>query len=211
MKAEDKMLRSCFDSQGTIKNDVFDELVQEYRPMIYSYAKKYYLPGGEAEDLYQWGLIGLYKAVLKYEESEPYSFNFIASINIKNMIKTSLTMANRQKHLAMNTSLSLCYVDDAYKSNDSREYMDRVVLSSTHTQDPLEVVVAQESANRIQHVIDNRLSKSERSIVLLYVKGYKQRHIAEELNYHPKFVDNALQRARKKIHHFVGLQSGIAR
>lgn len=195
------MLKTCCDAVGTFNDHGFNQIVKKFRSIIYHYANKYYLPGGETEDLYQWGLIGLYKAVMEYQENQPYSFDLIARINIKNTIKTAITMANRQKHLAMNSSLSLCYVNEQFKVNDSREYMDRLVVEKT-AQDPLEIVIAQEAAHRIKNVIENRLSESERSVMLLYLKGYKQRHIAQKLNYQPKFVDNALQRARKKISHF---------
>lgn len=198
------MLTPCFDSQGALKDDVFDNLVKEYRAIIYNYANKYYLPGGEAEDLYQWGLIGLYKAVLEYREDKLYSFELIARVNIKNAMKVAVRMANRQKHLALNSSVSLYYVDEHLNLNASREYIDHLVVEDW-SQNPLETAIAQETVNKIKKFINNCLSESERSVILLYIKGYKQRHIAQKLNFQPKFVDNALQRARKKIYHFIFL------
>ncbi|MDF2570734.1 MAG: polymerase sigma70 factor [Sporomusa sp.] len=196
------MLESCFDQAGSLKDDEFNVLADKFRSIIYAYANKYYLPGGDVDDLFQWGLIGLYKAVLSYQENGPYSFEFIAKINIKNMIKSSVTMANRKKHWAINSSWSLGYTTHNSESENTREYIDRLLVQH-QIQDPLEIVINQETVKKIKGFIDGHLSYNERRIILLYIKGYKPRHISEKLASDPKIVDNALQRARKKLSNYL--------
>ncbi|SMC70550.1 sigma-70 family RNA polymerase sigma factor [Sporomusa malonica] len=196
------MLESCFDQTGSLKDTEFNLLANKFRSTIQAYSNKYYLPGGDTDDLYQWGLLGLYKAVLTYQKNRPYSFDLIAKVNIRNMIKSSVTMANRKKHWAINSSRSFNYTPHNSGSECTQEYIDRLFVQN-RIQDPLEVIINQETTTMIASFIDGHLSHTERKVILLYIKGYKQRHISDKLASDPKIVDNALQRARKKLFNYL--------
>lgn len=192
------MLNYCFDSSGTIIDEKFDQLAKRFKNIIYAHAHKYYLPGGDIDDLYQWGLLGLYKAVMRYDENGKYNFDVIAIINIKNMMKSAIKTANRNKHKAANSACSLYYTGDELTQDSGMKLVDRLVVEK-RTEDPLNLIADKESVETIMQFIDTHLSQNERKIFKLYIIGYKQRHISEKLNFDPKVVDNAIQRARKKL------------
>ncbi|CUH96997.1 hypothetical protein P22_3123 [Propionispora sp. 2/2-37] len=193
------MLSSCFDSSGKLIDEEFNRLVKRFSHCIYAYANKYYLPGGDADDLYQWGLLGLYKAVRRYDENGKYSFDIIAIINIKNMMKSAIKMANREKHKIANRAYSLQYISEYQEKNgNKKELMDKLIVERTED-DPLAKLADKETVERMMKIIDMRLSHNERQIMKLYIIGYKQRHISEKLNVDHKMVDNAIQRAKKKL------------
>ncbi len=204
------MLKSCFDNVGDINNEEFNRIVAKFRKIIYSYANKYYLPGGDIDDLYQWGLLGLYNAILHFDEDGIYTFDFIAKINIRNMIKSAITTANRKKHMVANYACSLYYTGDDNNAGNNVRLIDRLVTEK-RTQDPLEVVTDKESVQKILRFIEGNLSDNERRIMKLYIRGFKQRHISEQLNFDPKVVDNAIQRARKKLSNYLYTQRVAAR
>ena len=196
------MLQCCFDSQGNLDNHEFNLLVEKLNIMITAYIRKYYLPGGDRDDLYQWGLLGLYKAVLYFDENDRYTFDFVASRNIRNMMKSAVTMANRQKHKIANEAESL-YVKNTNMKENSPELIDRLVINY-NKYDPQEVLADKESVEKIHHYIKYDLSENERMSILLYMRGYKQQDISHKLSISTKVVDNAIQRAKRKIHqHFV--------
>ncbi|VBB06972.1 rna polymerase sigma-70 region 2 [Lucifera butyrica] len=200
------MLTCCFNERGQLNNDEFERLAEQFHGMIISYTRKYYLPGGDSEDLYQWGLLGLYKAVLHFNETDRYSFEFVASVNIKNMMKSAITMANRKKHRVANEAKSLFEKCRYFDNEQEAPLIDRLVVHNG-VRDPLDVVADKESVEKIYRFIARRLSDNERRVIGLYIHGYKQRHISGKLNVDQKVVDNAIQRARKKIGRYVNYYS----
>lgn len=195
------MLQNCFYPSGDFNQEEFSRLAHQFRQIIYAQASRYYLPGGDIEDLYQWGLLGLYKAVMHYDETSSYSFDFIAKINIKNMIKSAITMANRKKHLAINQAFPLYH--GGLLPTAGLPALSESLPADQRSPDPLDVLIAQEAVHTIMTFIETKLSTNEQAILQLYLQGYKQRHISETLNFDIKAVDNAIQRARKKLHRFL--------
>lgn len=195
------MLQCCFDRHGNFDNEQFSLLAARLDGMIKGCIKNYYLPGGEREDLYQWGLWGLYKAVLYYDEADRYSFDFVAKRNIQNMIKSAVTRANRQKHKLDNAAESL-YCRKTTLQNDNLELIERLVIAP-NLYDPLAILVDREAVEDLYRYIRLYLSEHERLSIQLYLAGYPQRDIAQVLNIGRKVVDNAIQRAKKKIAQFV--------
>jgi RNA polymerase sporulation-specific sigma factor len=200
MDGED-VLRCCFDKQGNLDNDEFTQLAVRLDGMISACVRKYYLPGGDRDDLYQWGLWGLYKAVLYFDENDRYTFDFIARRNIQNMMKSAVTGANRQKHKLANEAESL-YVKKISMDKDNAELIDRLVISG-NADDPQEILADKESVENLYQYIRRYLSEHERMSILLHLYGYKQQDIARKLNIHRKVVDNAIQRAKRKISQYI--------
>lgn len=195
------VLQCCFDKHGNFDNYAFTQLSARLNGMITGIIRKYYLPGGDYEDLYQCGLLGLYKAVLYYNENGPYSFDFVARKNIQNVVKTAVTGANRQKHKLANEAESL-YVKKFKKNGDGVELIDHLVIND-QISDPSHILIEKETTQGLYHYINHQLSEHERMSILLYIHGYKQQDIAKELRIHRKVVDNAIQRAKKKLLKYV--------
>lgn len=191
------MLAKCFDENGKINNEEFRLLAQEYRGKIVAYSRNFFIPGGDWNDLYQWGLIGLYNAVLKFDETRGKSFYIIADYYIKSSIKTAVTTANRRKQEVLNTALSLYHP----WQNDAKSDDDAIVfhLTDPSAHDPLKAVVEQENIQYVLEVCQSVLSKAEMEVMHYYLTGYKQRQIAQKMGVDSRVVDNAIQRARRKL------------
>jgi RNA polymerase sporulation-specific sigma factor len=199
------VLRCCFDKQGKLDNHEFNQLAAKLNGMITASIRKYYLPGGDRDDLYQWGLLGLYKAVLYYDENDRYTFDFVASRNIQNMMKSAVTGANRQKNKFVNEAESL-YAKTIHLKENNVELIDRLVITN-NAYDPEKVVTDREFAETLYHFIKCYLSEHERMSILLYIRGYTQQDISAKLNINTKVVDNAIQRAKRKIYRHIARQN----
>ncbi|CQR69993.1 RNA polymerase sigma-H factor [Sporomusa ovata DSM 2662] len=187
------MLESCFDSDGCVNNEEFEKIARQYNKVILRYLKTYYLPGGDYHDMYQWGLIGLYKAVRHFDEQRGKSFRMIAELNIKNTIKSAVTMYNRKKHCFLNEAVSLHGVPDSPGISLEAVFID------TKQTDPAVLIVEEEMVERIEDELEHSLSCMEKQVIDLYIAGYKQREIAKKLNVQEKVIDNAIQRVRSKM------------
>ncbi len=194
-----RVLAGCFYNDGRINNEEFEKIVSKYNKIILRYVKVYYLPGGDYRDLYQWGLIGLYKAVCYYDEARGSSFRLIAELNIKNTIKSAVTMHNRKKHGILNEAISLNAIVELSNTNNRSQLELQGVFNTNSANDPVDMIIEKESITRISGELANVLSQLEKRVIGLYIEGYKQREIAQKLDLPEKVVDNALQRARKKM------------
>ncbi|TWH46587.1 sigma-70 family RNA polymerase sigma factor [Sporomusa sp. KB1] len=187
------MLESCFDSDGCVNNEEFEKIARQYNKVILRYLKTYYLPGGDYHDMYQWGLIGLYKAVRHFDEQRGKSFRLIAELTIKNTIKSAVTMYNRKKHCFLNEAISL------HGGPDSPGISLEAVFIDTKQTDPAVLIIEEEMVERIEDELEHSLSCMEKQVIDLYIAGYKQREIAKKLNVQEKVIDNAIQRVRSKM------------
>ncbi|MFD6441881.1 RNA polymerase sporulation sigma factor SigH, partial [Peribacillus sp. NPDC060186] len=95
---------------GKIQNgdeDALDYLIKKYRCVVQSNAVKYFLTGGDKEDVFQEGMIGLYKAIRDYKDCKKSSFRSFAELCITRQIITAVKSASRQKHSPLNNYVSL--------------------------------------------------------------------------------------------------------
>ncbi|MBP2663115.1 MAG: polymerase sporulation-specific sigma factor [Firmicutes bacterium] len=187
------MLEACFYSDGSVNNEEFEKIVRQYHKVILRYVKTYFLPGGDYRDMYQWGLIGLYKAVCNYDNQRGESFGLIAGLNIQSTIKSAVTMYNRKKHCFLNEAVSL------HGLPESPGVSLEAVFVDASQQDPADLIVEEELVESIEDELNRRLSRLEKQVIDLYIAGYKQREIAKKLNLQEKVIDNAIQRVRGKM------------
>lgn len=173
-----------------------DILVQRYKNFVRSKVRTNFFVGADREDLIQEGMIGLFKAINDYDIRRKASFRSFASLCIKGQISTAFKTATRQKHMALNTSISLdkpLFVEDENKTT----LMD--ILRFDCSQGPEEVLVHKEKMNDIEKQLNTNLSKLEASVLQLYLEGQSYYEISEKLGKPTKSVDNALQRIKRKL------------
>ena len=171
--------------------DAFFQLTKIYKPYISSIARRFFLIGGDVEDIYQEGLFGMYKAVLSYNESENTSFKTFAINCISNSIKTCVTKDNRQKNQALNTSIS---VDVDMEDEDAWAY----ILISKELSPEQELIKRQQ----VKYIIDEikaRLKDSQKEVLKLYLMNKSYAEIAEKIGKDTKYVDNTLTQIKKKL------------
>ena len=182
-------------------------LLDKYKDLVNMKVGKYFLIGAEKEDIVQEGMIGLYKAIKNFDKSKQNTFKTFANMCIERQLITAIKTSNRQKHMPLNSYLSLN--TSAYDNDDenSVELMD--TFNNDSVEDPLETIMKKEYYEQVQKSMDESLSKFEKQVLDRFIKGESYNIIAQKLNSPVKSVDNAIQRIRKKaIKNIFGASNG---
>lgn len=171
-------------------------LLEKYKGLVNMKVGKYFMIGAEKEDIMQEGMIGLYKAIKNFDTQKQNSFKTFANLCIERQLITAIKTSNRQKHMPLNSYLSLNMA--AYDNNEenSVELMD--TFNNNTIEDPLETVMKKEYYEQIHNNIEKSLSKFEKQVLDRFMKGESYNVIARRLDSPVKSVDNAIQRIRKK-------------
>ena len=188
--------------------DALDFLICKYKDLVNSKVYKYFIIGAEKEDIVQEGLIGLYKAIKDYKPDKQNSFKSFANLCIERQLITAIKSSNRQKHMPLNSYLSLNMT--AFENEDGNNDTQIVdVLENTVIEDPLDTITKKEYFSSVENVIDSSLSDFEKKVLNRYVQGESYVKIAERLDAPVKSVDNAIQRIRKKTAKNIQAESNI--
>lgn len=169
-------------------------LLGKYEELVNVKVNKYFMIGAEREDIVQEGMIGLYKAILSYQSGKQNSFKSFANLCIERQLITAIKMSNRQKHMPLNSYLSLN--TSAYENDENTELMD--IFHEKTMEDPLDTITKQEYYKKVEDTIDKSLSTFEKQVLQGYIRGESYVDIAERLDAPVKSIDNAIQRIRKK-------------
>ena len=178
----------------TDNKEALDYLLNKYKDLVYMKVSKYFIVGAERDDIIQEGLIGLYKAVKSFKEDKHNSFKTFANMCIERQLITAIKTSNRQKHMPLNSYLSLN--TSAYEDEEEQTLMD--ILNNHTVEDPLDMITKKEYYKSVEESIDKSLSNFEKQVLKKFIKGDSYVKIAEELESPVKSVDNAIQRIRKK-------------
>ena len=174
-----------------------DFLMCKYKDMVNSKVGKYFIVGAEKEDIIQEGLIGLYKAIKDYKYDKQNSFKSFANLCIERQLITAIKSSNRQKHMPLNSYLSLNI--SAYNNEEGENNTEVMeVLDANVIEDPLDTITKKEYMISVENAIDSSLSDFEKKVLNRYILGESYVKIAEKLDTPVKSVDNAIQRIRKK-------------
>lgn len=175
-----------------------EHLIDRYKGLVNMKVGKYYIIGAEREDIVQEGLIGLFKAIKSYQPDKQSSFKNFANMCIERQLITAIKSSNRQKHMPLNSYLSLNM--NAYDtSEDNQNDTDLLeVFNANLVEDPLDTITQKEYYKIIENTIDKTLSDFEKQVLNFYMQGASYVQIAEKLNTPVKSIDNAIQRIRKK-------------
>lgn len=174
-------------------------IIGKYRNFVKAKAKTYFLIGGDKDDIYQEGMIGLYKAIRDFRPDKLSSFRAFAELCITRQIITAIKTATRQKHIPLNSYISLN--KPIYDDESDRTLMD--VLSTVHISDPEELIISNEEKSKIQNKMSEVLSDLEMEVLRCYLDGKSYQEIACDLDRHAKSIDNALQRVKRKLEKFL--------
>ena len=171
-------------------------LLDKYKELVNIKVGKYFLIGAEKEDIIQEGMIGLYKAIKSFDKQKQNTFKTFANMCIERQLITAIKTSNRQKHMPLNSYLSL---NTAAYDNDDENSVELIdTFNNDTTEDPLETIMKKEYYEQIQNSIEKSLSKFEKQVLDRFIKGESYNVIAKRLNSPVKSVDNAIQRIRKK-------------
>lgn len=181
------------------ESEALDFLINKYKNFVRAKARSYFLIGADKEDIVQEGMIGLYKAIRDFKEDKLSSFKAFAELCITRQIITAIKTATRQKHIPLNSYVSLD--KPIYDEESDRTLMD--VISGAKVLDPEELIINREEFDQIEVKMAELLSDLERKVLALYLDGQSYQEISEELNRHVKSIDNALQRVKRKLERYL--------
>ncbi len=170
-------------------------LLCKYQNFVKSKAKSYFLIGADKEDIYQEGMIGLFKAIRDFKDDKLASFKVFAELCITRQIITAVKTATRQKHIPLNTYISLN--KPIYDEESDRTLLD--IISGIKVSDPEELIIDREEMENIESKIGEVLSSLEMEVLNSYLDGKSYQEIASDLDRQAKSIDNALQRVKRKL------------
>ena len=174
-------------------------LMNKYKNFVKSKARSYFLVGADREDIVQEGMIGLYKAIRDYREDKLSSFRAFAELCITRQIITAIKTATRQKHIPLNSYISLN--KPIFDEESERTLLD--VISQQATVNPEDLIIGREEMGLIEGKLGEVLSELEWEVLTAYLEGQSYHEMAIDLNRHVKSVDNALQRVKRKLENYL--------
>ncbi|HWL27193.1 MAG TPA: RNA polymerase sporulation sigma factor SigH [Ureibacillus sp.] len=183
--------------------DALDYLITKYRLFVKAKARSYFLIGADKEDIIQEGMIGLYKSIRDFKGDKLSSFRAFAELCITRQIITAIKTATRQKHIPLNSYVSLD--KPIYDEESDRTLLD--VITGSESEDPEHLMIHREEYSHLEEKIGEILSELEQQVLALYLDGQSYNEISEELNRHVKSIDNALQRVKRKLERHLDIES----
>ena len=172
-----------------------DYLLHKYKNFVRAKARSYFLIGAEREDIIQEGMIGLYKAIRDFKNDKQASFRAFAELCVTRQIITAIKTATRQKHIPLNSYVSLN--KPIYEEDSDRTLLD--VIGGAKVANPEDMVISNEEFADIENKMNDILSDLEWQVLMSYLDGKSYQEMALELNRHVKSIDNALQRVKRKL------------
>ena len=170
-------------------------LLNKYKNFVRTKARSYFLIGADHEDIVQEGMIGLYKAIRDYRAEKLSSCRAFAELCVTRQIITAIKTATRQKHIPLNSYISLN--KPIYEEDSDRTLLD--VMTEEGMSNPEEMIIDREDLSLIEGKIGQMLSDLEKDVLVRYMEGKSYVEIADEMGRHVKSIDNALQRIKRKL------------
>lgn len=179
--------------------NAIEYIVSKYKNFVKSKARTYFLVGADRDDIIQEGMIGLYKAARDFRGDKLASFRAFAELCITRQIITAIKTATRQKHIPLNSYVSLN--KPIYETESDRTLQD--ILAGIRVSDPEELVISREEFADIELKMNEILSELEWQVLTAYLDGKSYNEMSKELHRHVKSIDNALQRVKRKLERYL--------
>ncbi len=192
---DEEVVALCHDGDSR----AVEYLLNRYKNFVRSKARSYFLIGADHEDIVQEGMIGLYKAIRDYRADKQASFRAFAELCVTRQIITAIKTATRQKHIPLNSYVSLN--KPLYDDESDRTLLDVIIEGKTSS--PEDLLISQENLQTINLRIGEVLSDLEQDVLAAYLDGKSYQEIAKMLGRHSKSIDNALQRVKRKLEKFL--------
>ena len=168
-----------------------ETLLQRYSRLVRKEIRFLFIVGADSDDLLQEGMIGLVKAIRDFRPGSDSTFMTFATICVRRQIRSAITASNRKKHIPLNSYISF------YSGDDGDDLTN--VLGQSETDNPENIILAEEKRAERYRAIENKLSAYEKKVLLLYLRGLSYQEIASELGKNEKSINNALTRIRLKL------------
>jgi len=170
-------------------------LINKNMDIVYSKAKYFFIKGLDKDDVIQEGMVGLYKAIRDYKIDREASFRGFSQLCVHRQLVSAIKKANRQKHTPLNNSTSIDNTLD-YDNEKGRSFNEILPDKKVNLE---ESFVNKELLKMIMEDMADELTELEHDVFLEYLQNKSYAEISRILDINLKTVDNALQRARKKM------------
>jgi RNA polymerase sporulation-specific sigma factor len=184
-------------------NAALEHIISRYSNFVKSRSRAYFLIGADKEDIVQEGMIGLFKSVRDFNEDKLVAFRAFAELCVTRQIISAIKMATRQKHIPLNSYVSLN--KPVYDEESERTLLD--IITGVKILNPEDLFISQENHALIEEHIEEILSDLEKQVLELYLQGLSYQEIAVLIDRHVKSIDNALQRIKRKMEAFLKSQN----
>lgn len=174
--------------------DATEYLLKKYKNLVEGKARSYFLAGGERDDVVQEGMIGLYKAIRDFETDKLVQFRSFAELCVTRQIITAIKAATRNKHVMLNECVSLQV--SIGRDEDSGCLMDVI---DSRVADPEHILLTRDVFRTVRDGGVSGLSDLEHRVLQGYLAGRTYLEMAKDMGRPAKTIDNALQRAKRKV------------
>lgn len=174
-------------------------LLLRYQNFVRFKTKDFFLTGGDREDLFQEGMIGLYKGMHSYKNTKNMSFRGFVDLCIKRQLITVIRSANTKKNSPLNNYVSL----NSQSSEDLDRVLEDILSVDRNSIDPEEIILIKETTSSMEDLLKKNLSEFEWSILMEYLQGESYEDIGEKLGVTKKAVYNGIERVRRKVQNFI--------
>ena len=163
------------------EQDAVEELFRRHKGLVRSCARRYFLIGGETEDLIQEGMLGLYRAIESYdgEREGGSSFKNFAYLCITRRILDAVKKAARSSGETQPLSLETGMAGSSLS--------------------PEELLILSDEQREFRQKMSGALSDFEFKSMTMYMDGMTCAEICEATGKAQKSVDNAVQRSKRKL------------
>ena len=179
--------------------EAIDYILYKYKGFVKAMARRYFLIGGDCDDLIQEGMIGLYKSMRDYDESKNVSFKTFSEMCVIRQMLTAIKTANRLKHRPLNGFVSLSR--PMFDEEDDKALED--ILKDKNVMSPEDIFIENECFENLENQMCSHMTELEQKVVRMYLEGKSYSDISEELGKSIKSIDNALQRAKGKLAKYI--------
>jgi RNA polymerase sporulation-specific sigma factor len=171
-------------------------LVSRFFPFAKSRASFYCPDPSEREDFVQEGMLGLLSAIENFSFVKGASFKTFAFVCIERRMLSMLRAQSRTKRVPKTEIVQL-----------SDELHNELTYKGPS---PLDEIISEEDGENFERLVKERLTELEYSVLTLKLQGLDYNQTAQSLHISLKTVDNALQRAKKKLSGLGVLKSRFA-
>lgn len=171
-----------------------DYILQYFKPKVIAICREYFLIGADFDDILQEGMIGLYKAIMGYNQDKNDNFSSFASMCIHHQIQNAVKVANSKKNLPLNDYISISIDGKVNQGEDSPK-----IMLQANDKGVEQISLDKENINIFYKNLQKQLSALQYKILVMYLNGYSYSEIAKANNISNKNVDNQIQSIKRKL------------
>jgi len=173
----------------------FRRLMHDHQGLIEQHVARFYLPGGDEDDVRQEARIGFTQAVSRYRVDRGASFATFAVMCMTRRLSNALATARRGKHQVLTCAVG-------------GEQAEQAWANICDGSDPTRRLLAREQLAELRPAAD-RCSALEREALAHHMVGFSRRQAAHRMGVGDRQADNALQRARRKLESSAGEELAV--